>query len=120
MTISSNSSLFFIGLLIGVLVALGGGLFEYLLHLRHNRTPFTGMPSCLLFTIGGLVLAGLGATITSLLLTGAILPAFILGVGVMAGFYGTFMLLVGAWLLLDRQDNPTTETPPLPTETGPQ
>lgn len=118
MTIGSNSSLFFIGLLVGVLVALGGALLEYLLHLRHNRARFVAMPSCLLFTIGGLVLAGIAAIVASLLMTGGALPALVLGVGVMAGFYGTFMLLVGLWLLLEGRGS--TADRPLPTESGPQ
>lgn len=118
MTFGSNSSLFLIGLLIGVSVALIGGLVEYVLHLRRSRVPLSGMPSCLLFTIGGLVLAGIAAIVTSLILTGAIWPALILGVGVMGGFYGTFMLLVGLWLLLESRDAAADN--PLPTETGPQ
>jgi hypothetical protein len=118
MTVSSNSSLFFIGLLVGVLVALGGGAVEYVLHLRRNRPPFSGMPSCLLFTIGGLILAGGGAILTSLIVTGGVWPALVMGLGVMAGFYGAFMLLVGLWLLLESRG--ATSDSPLPTETGPQ
>jgi hypothetical protein len=118
MTLSSNSSLFLIGLLVGVTVALVGGLVEYLLHLRNNRTPFTGLPSCLLFTIGGLALAGIVAIVTSFLTTGGIGPALVMGVGVMVGFYGAFMLSVAIWLLWDSRHS-SAETP-LPSDYGPQ
>ncbi len=118
MTATSNTSLFVIGLLVGVVVALAGGAVEYLMHLRHNRSPFTGLPSCLLFTIGGLVLAGIAAIITSLVLTGGAWPALILGFGVMTGFYGAFMLLVGLWLFMDSRG--ATADDPVPVDSGPQ
>lgn len=118
MTITGNSTLFFVGLLVGVLVALAGGLVEYFLHLRRNRTPFTGLPSCLLFAIGGLALAGIAALITSLIITGEAWPALVMGLGVMTGFYGTFMLSVGLWLLWDSRS--TTGERPLPSDSGPQ
>lgn len=122
MTVSSNLSLFLIGLAGGVFVALVGGSVEYLLHLRRNRAPFTGAPGCLLFTIGGLVLAGIAAVVTSLLVTGGVWPALILGLGVMTGFYGAFMLLVGLWILWDSRDaaSDSPSDSPLTSDTTPQ
>lgn len=98
---SSNLTIFLIGLAIGIVVALAGGLVEYFLHLRRRREPRFGVPGCLVYTIGGLVLAGIVAIIASLVLTGGIGPALIMGLGVMAGFYSGFILLVSVWLLLE-------------------
>ena len=98
---TSNLDFFLIGLAIGVGVALAGGLIEYALHLRRNREPRFGVPGCLVYTIGGLILAGIVAIIASLVLTDGLAPAFYMGLGVMAGFYGGFILLVSLWLLLE-------------------
>ncbi len=98
---TSNLDLFLIGMAIGVVVALAGGLIEYALHLRRNREPRFGVPGCLVYTIGGLILAGIIAIAASLVLTGGVGPALFMGLGVMAGFYGGFILLVSLWLLLE-------------------
>ncbi len=98
---SSNLTLFLIGVAVGVAVSLAGGLVEYGLHLRRNREPRFGVPGCLVYTVGGLILAGVVAIIASFVLTGGIGPALIMGLGVMAGFYGGFILLVSVWLLLE-------------------
>jgi hypothetical protein len=102
----SNTSLFLIGLAIGVLVAILGGSIEYGLHLRRDKPAYARMPGCLLYTIGGLILAGIAAIITSLVLTGGVWPALIMGAGVLSGFYGSFILLVILWLLLDTRRKP--------------
>lgn len=101
MTESSNLTLFLIGLAIGGGVALLGGLIDYLLHLRRNRAPRLGVPGCLVYMVGGLILAGIVALVVSLVTTGSATPALVMGVGVMVGFYAGFMLLVGLWLLFD-------------------
>lgn len=98
---TSNLTLFLSGLTIGIVVALAGGLVEYILHLRRNREPRFGVPGCLVYTVGGLILAGVVAIFASLILTGGIGSALIMGLGVMAGFYGGFILLVSIWLLLE-------------------
>lgn len=98
---TSNLTLFLIGLAIGIGVALAGGLIEYVLHLRRSREPRFGVPGCLVYTAGGLILAGIVAVLGSLILTGGIASALIMGLGVMAGFYGGFILLVSLWLLLE-------------------
>lgn len=98
---SSNLTFFLTGLAIGIVVALAGGMVEYFLHLRRRREPRFGVPGCLVYTIGGLILAGIVAIIASLVLTGGIGPALFMGLGVMAGFYGGFILLVSLWLLLE-------------------
>ena len=105
---SSNLTLFLIGLLIGGVVAVAGGLVEYGLHLRRNREPRFGVPGCLVYTVGGLILAGVIALIASFVLTGGIGPALRMGLGVMAGFYGGFILLVSIWLFLETRGTKKT------------
>lgn len=112
MTGSSNLTLFLIGLAIGITVALSGGLIDYGLHLRRNREPTFGVPGCLVYTVGGLVLAGVVALIASLLVTGGVGAALIMGAGVMVGFYAGFMLLVGLWFLHDSVRQPAEKTMP--------
>lgn len=96
-----NTSLFFIGLLIGGSVAAIGGLIEYFLHLRRRREPRFGVPGCLVYTVGGLLLAGIVALITSFILVRSIVPALVIGAGVLLGFYSGFILLVGVWFLTE-------------------
>lgn len=108
---NTNILLFGIGLAVGVVVALVGGLLEYILHLRRNRTPRFGVPGCLVYVAGGLILAGVVALIASIVLTGRIGPALIMGAGVLCGFYGGFVVLVLLWYTLwerqssSREDN---------------
>jgi len=97
----NNLNLFLIGLVIGIVVAVAGGLVEYGLHLRRKREPRFGVPGCLVYTVGGLIVAGVVALVASFVLTGGVGPALRLGLGVMAGFYGGFILLVSIWLLLE-------------------
>lgn len=112
MTDSSNLTLFLIGLAIGITVALSGGLIDYGLHLRRNREPTFGVPGCLVYAVGGLILAGIAAIITSLIVTGGVGAALIMGAGVMVGFYAGFMLLVGLWFLYDSAREPAEKTLP--------
>lgn len=97
----NNLRFFLIGLLIGIVVAVAGGLVEYVLHLRRKREPRFGVPGCLVYTVGGLIVAGIVALVASFVLTGGIGPGLRMGLGVMAGFYGGFILLVSIWLLLE-------------------
>lgn len=101
MTEPSNLTLLLIGLAIGGACALLGGLVDYLLHLRRQRAPRFGVPGCLVYMIGGLVVAGVVASVVSLITTGRLTPALVMGGGVLAGFYTIFMVLVGLWLLRD-------------------
>jgi hypothetical protein len=109
MTTSVNTTLFFIGLAVGGGVAILGGVIEYLLHLRRNREPRFGVPGCLVYAVGGLILAGIAAIITSLVITGRISPALFMGAGVLIGFYGGFIILVGLWFLFDSRHRQTVE-----------
>lgn len=116
---SSNSTLFLIGLGIGLAVAVGGGAIEYRLHLRRNRAPFSRVPGCLLYAIAGLILGGLAALVASLITTGGIVPALIMGGGVLVGFYGGFICLVALWLVIESRasaDAGETIEPPASTD----
>jgi hypothetical protein len=112
MTGSSNLTLFLIGLAIGITVALAGGLIDYGLHLRRNREPTFGVPGCLVYVVGGLILVGVVALIASLILTGGVGAALIMGAGVMVGFYSGFILLVGLWFWHDSLRQPTEKSMP--------
>lgn len=98
---SSNLTIFLTGLAIGVVVAVTGGLVEYALHLRRQRGPRFGVPGCLVYTVGGFILAGIIAMIASWVITGGFGAALFMGLGVMAGFYSGFIVLVGLWLFLE-------------------
>ncbi len=112
MFLNNSVNLFLLGLAIGGSVAVLGGLAEYVLHLRRDQSPFTGVPSCLLYTIGGLALAGVVALGASLVFTGGLVPALYVGAGVLAGFYGGFIIMVSLWLLIDRLRSPEAPMPP--------
>ena len=115
---SSNLTLFLIGLAIGAATAVLGGVVDCALHLRRRRGPNPGVPGCLVYTIGGLILAGLIALITSLVLTGSLGPALVIGGGVLLGFYAGFIVLVVLWFVRDSahatSDEPLPSDSPLP------
>jgi len=111
---SSNLTLFLIGLAIGTGTAVLGGVVDFVLHLRRQREPSFGVPGCLVYTIGGLILAGVAAIITSLVMTGSIGPALVIGGGVLLGFYGGFIVLVGLWFA--RENARAKAEGPLPSD----
>lgn len=111
---SSNLTLFLIGLAIGTGTAAVGGVIDFVLHLRRQREPSFGVPGCLVYTIGGLILAGVVAVITSLMMTGSIGPALLMGGGVLLGFYGGFIILVGLWFA--RENARAKAEKPLPSD----
>ena len=115
---SSNLTLFLIGLAIGAATAALGGAVDFFLHLRRRREPKFGVPGCLVYTIGGLILAGIVALIVSLVVTGSLSPALVMGGGVLVGFYSGFILLVLLWFVRDsargRADDPLPSDSSLP------
>ena len=113
---SSNLTLFLIGLAIGAGTAALGGVVDFVLHLRRQREPTFGVPGCLVYTIGGLILAGIVAVITSLVMTGSIGPALIMGGGVLLGFYGGFIVLVGLWFARENSRSRAKVDEPLPSD----
>jgi hypothetical protein len=98
---NNGITLFLSGAILGLVVAAVGAALEYRLHLSPARPRRNPGPGCLVYTIWGLVLAGIVSVLTSLLLTGGIRVALIIGTGVLAGFYAGFILLLGLWLFFD-------------------
>lgn len=96
-------SLFVIGAGIGFSIAFIGGLIEYWITLRSGANRARHQPSCLLFTVGGLAIAGIVAMIASAVINGGIGEALIMGAGVLAGFYAGFIIAFGLWFILERK-----------------
>ena len=92
--------------IIGLVIAGGGGLLEYWLHLRPeavNRR--LRVPGCMLYTAGTLALAGIAAVVVSWLAVGTIRAPLILGAGVLSGFYSGFIVLFAVWLKVARDSS---------------
>lgn len=106
MHIGANGSLFIGGFGFGLVVAIAGAVVEYWLHLRRGAPPPRHLPGCLLYVMGGLTLAGLVAILASLLFTGSVTTALVLGAGVLIGFYGAFMALFAFWVWVERRKAP--------------
>jgi hypothetical protein len=98
---NNGTTLFLSGAIFGLLVAAFGAAVEYRLHLAPTQPIRRRGPGCLLYAVFGLILAGIASMITSFWLTGGIRIALLLGVGVLAGFYSGFILLLGVWLFFD-------------------
>jgi hypothetical protein len=93
MELDHHASLLVRGAVFGLLAALAGGLADYRLRLRRAEPAQRG-PALLLIVGGLLMLCGLIALVTSLITTGGVRPAVVLGVGVGIGFNLGFVLLV--------------------------
>ncbi len=103
MSLSPNLTLFLIGSGIGLGVAAIGGIAEYWVSLRGGDDERQRrLPGCLFYVIGGLAVAGVIGMVTSFLLGKGIMPALILGAGVLGGFYIGFILLFILWFLVNR------------------
>lgn len=116
-----NAGLFLIGALIGCATAAAGGVIEYLVSLRHESVPQRRSPGCMLYTVGGLALTGVVALAASFVLTGGFRAALIMGAGVFAAFYLTFLLLFTMWMLIERRRmrDPLSMSPALPPASNP-
>jgi purine-cytosine permease-like protein len=101
--LQTDSSLFLIGVGIGIAIAIIGGLVDYWLGKR-NRNPddSRNLPGCMLYLAGILGLAGVIAIVVSLIFTGGIGPAIVLGAGILGGFYAGFAILIFLYLLVQR------------------
>lgn len=101
--LQTDTSLLFFGLGIGFSIAIIGGLVDYLLSRRENNLQKTNyLPGCMLYIAGVLGLLGIISIITSLILSGGIGPAIMLGAGVLGGFYSGFALLIVLYLAINR------------------
>lgn len=101
--LQTDTSLLFIGLGIGFGTALIGGLVDYLLSKRRNNPQKTSyLPGCMFYFAGGLGLLGIISIIVSLIISGSIGPAIVLGAGVLGGFYSGFALAIIFYLVVKR------------------
>lgn len=105
-----NTSLFLIGALIGFATAVVGAIVEYFVSLRRSSAEERRVPGCMLYVVGGLALTGIVALVASLVLTGGLRAALVMGLGVFVAFYLTFMLLFGLWLFIESR-RPQPEAP---------
>ena len=98
---SAGTTLFGGGALLGLAAALSGALIDYGLNLRRASTQkHNGLPGCIFYVVGGLVFTGIAALGASLLLTGGLRAALIVGAGVFAGFYAGFAILLLLWYFI--------------------
>jgi hypothetical protein len=101
--LQTDSSLFFIGIAIGLGIAVVGGLIDYWLGRRDQTVGHERLvPGCMVYLAGLLGLVGIIALLVSLLVSGSLGPAFVLGAGVLGGFYAGFALLLLLYLLVKR------------------
>ena len=99
----TDTRLFFIGIGIGIAIALIGGAVDYWLSRTHRNPRRTNhLPGCIMYVAGVLGFAGLLAIIISLILIGSVIPAIVLGAGVLLGFYSGFALLLLLYLVARR------------------
>jgi hypothetical protein len=92
--------LFFLGLSLGLLSALVGAALDYLLYVRHAQQRPHHRPSIILASALLLGAMGVVALPLSLFLAGSFGPAFVMGIGVLAGFYFGFIVLISAWVMI--------------------
>jgi hypothetical protein len=76
-----------------------GRLFFIGIGTQRNPRRSNHLPGCIMYVAGALGLVGLLAIIISLILIGSVLPAIILGAGVLLGFYSGFALLLLLYLV---------------------
>lgn len=101
-----NLQSFFIGAAIGLASAIIGGLVEYLI-VRQRQNPETErLPGCMLLVSGGLGGVGMLVIGFSLITSGEVVRMLITGLGVGAGFFSGFVLMMLGWFVINR---PTRE-----------
>lgn len=84
----------------GLFCALLGAFVDYVLVRRRGSDADGVLPGCMLLMVGLLGFGGIAAISISFLLSGVVLPAIIVGVGVMFGFLCGFSLLFVMGLFL--------------------
>lgn len=97
-----TTSLFFVGLAVGFICAVVGAFIDAMLA-RRRPAEESRLPGCILLVTGALGFTGVVVTVASLLLDGGLKRPFIVGSGVVAGFLGGFVILLGIWWLLSRR-----------------
>ena len=96
---------FLIGGGIGLVSAIIGAFVDYSVGRKRGDAENDGRPGCMFIAAGGLGFVGLIAFLLSLLFTGTIRPALMMGLGVTSGFFiGFAVLFIGAILLSEKGD----------------
>lgn len=97
------SSPFITGLVIGFFGSFIGAVVDFVKS-RRSRAGFSA--GGLMLVVAGLVnsLAGITAIVYSLVTTGSIWTALVLGGGVLIGFAGGFLLIAGVWIWLGNRN----------------
>lgn len=94
-------SYLWLGMLVGGVAAVVGAIIEYR-RARYRRPPSERrLPGCMILVAGALGGTGTVALIASTL-AGSPLPALVMGLGVGAGFFLSFVLLVIGWVLWEQ------------------
>ena len=97
-----NLQSFLIGVAIGLASAVIGAVVEYLIvRQRGDREP-ERLPGCMLLVSGGLGGVGLLVIGFSLITSGEVVRMLITGLGVGAGFFVGFVLMMAAWFVLNK------------------
>lgn len=92
-----------IGAGVGVISAFVGAVVQFRLSGRRGGEPSARLPGCVLLIIGALGFAGLAMFAASILLTGSLQVALLAGVGVLIGFFLSYVLIVATWLARARR-----------------
>jgi hypothetical protein len=87
---------------IGFISATIGALLQYRVSQRKKREDEDVLPGCMFLVMGTLGFIGVLMIVISFILTGSLTRALRPGVGVAAGFFSGFGLLVILWLLWSR------------------
>jgi len=99
-----NLQSFFIGLAVGLASAVIGAVVEYIIVRQRGESgeETERLPGCMLLVSGGLGGVGMLAIGISLLTSGEVVRMLVTGLGVGAGFFLGFILMMVVWFLLNR------------------
>ena len=101
---TDNLTFFLIGGGIGLASAIVGAVLDYFVNQRRDKPAENGPPGCMFIASGSLGVAGLCAIVVSLVLTGKIGAALVVGLGVLSGFFVGFATLFIVAVLLFSKD----------------
>ena len=104
LNLNVNISSFVTGIVTGLVVAIIGGFIDYRLNLKNEvaSSEKRPLPGCMMYVAGFLGVAGIVAVIVSWIATGGIVPALVMGLGVLTGFYIGFLGLFALWWLVGK------------------
>ena len=84
----------------GLFCALLGAFVDYVLMRRREEDSDENLPGCMVIMVGMLGLVGLSVIAISFLLSGTVLPAIVVGAGVLVGFFCGFLVLFSIGVFL--------------------